>query len=77
MHLKNIVETNKVKSGYVYVSTADTFDAGLETMVFECDKSGDVSDWGDLDYDRYNDLNEASDGHKMMVAKWGKLAPFA
>ncbi len=77
MHLKDILKSGKVASGYVYVSTNNTFDVGLETMVFQCDSSGEVTDWTELDCDRYSDESEATDGHKMIVAKWGELAPFA
>lgn len=78
-HLKNIIETNNpsVQSGYVYVSTVDTFDNGHETMVFMCDVHGDVLDWGGLDNDRYYSESDAEAGHRMMLAKWGKLAAFS
>lgn len=76
MRRTDIVKSAKVNSGYVYVSTADTFDVGLETMVFECDASGDVLDWGELDCNRYTDFGEAENGHKLMVASWGELAAF-
>ena len=78
-HLKNIIETNNknVQSGYVYVSTVDTFDTGLETMVFMCDVHGDVLDWSGLDTDRYYTEEEAEAGHRMMLAKWGNLAAFS
>jgi hypothetical protein len=77
MHLKNILQINKVASGHVFVSTNNTFDNGWETMVFECDDKGKPTNWTELDCDRYSDESEARNGHKLIVAKWGKLAPLA
>ena len=42
-----------------------------ETMVFKCDKDGDVEDWGELDKENYETEEEAKKGHKKMVEKWG------
>jgi len=74
MHLKNILQSNKVASGHVFVSTTTALG---ETMVFQCDSSGQVTDWTELDCDRYSDESEARNGHELIVAKWGKLAPLA
>ena len=78
MHLREFMETNNknIETGYVYVSTVDTLDSGLETMVFMCNSVGDVLDWGELDCESYDTFEEAEAGHKMMLAKWGKLAVF-
>jgi hypothetical protein len=38
---------------FIYVSAADTFDHGPETMIFECDEQGHVLDWSDLVCLRY------------------------
>ena len=37
-----------VCADFVYVSMADTFDHGPETMAFECTEEGDVTDWTDI-----------------------------
>ena len=54
-----------------YIDTCFTFDRGLETMVFPCDKKGRVTRWGELDVDRYSDEDKAIKGHEKMVTKWG------
>ena len=41
-----------------------------ETMVFKCDKNGNVEDWGDLDVKNYKTEKEAVLGHKKMIKKW-------
>ena len=78
MHLREFMETNNknIETGYVYVSTTETFDNDLETMVFMCNSDGVVSDWSGVDCDYYTSVEEAEYGHKMMLAKWGKLAVF-
>lgn len=47
------------------VSTADTFDKGWETMVFEV-FSGKIN-YRDLAAKRYSNAGEAAAGHKRMV----------
>lgn len=39
---------------YYLVDKADIFDVGWETMIFECDKEGNVSNWLELYTDRTN-----------------------
>lgn len=68
--MKSVIASNKVESGWVLVSTVDSFDHGLETMVFECDQGGSVINWSDLDCNRYDDWSEAESGHERMVAEW-------
>lgn len=71
--LSNGFATTVVKTktrGYVYIDTRYTFDCGWETMVFRCNKNGEVIDWIDLDVDRYNSREEADRGHYRMVMKW-------
>ncbi len=48
----------------------DAIGNDFETMVFECDENGDVSDWKDLDKDNYNTEEGAEIGHQKMVKKW-------
>jgi len=43
-----------------------------ETMVFPCNKKGEVKDWGDLDKGNYPTEAKAKPGHATMVKKWGK-----
>ena len=64
LNLKTVIER---ATGYYLVSTVDTFDAGLETMVFRCKKDGEVTDYTDLASDRYNTVEEARNGHQHMV----------
>lgn len=50
----------------------DAVGSSYETMVFKCDKKGEVDDWGELDKANYDTEEEAWEGHKRMVAKWSK-----
>ena len=66
--MRNTIQT---KSGnFVYISTCYTPDKGWETMVFECDKNGEVVNYLDLDAERYDDVIQAFNGHLDMVDKW-------
>ena len=38
-----------------------------ETMIFQCDESGEVSDWGKLYCDRYSSKADAEIGHAFAV----------
>ena len=59
------------KNGKYFVSTNITWDHGWETMVFKYDTNkGCVSDYTELDVDRYNDQAEAYAGHEYMIEKW-------
>jgi hypothetical protein len=42
----------------------------FETMVFASSNGEGVTDWMDLDCDRYATEEEAQDGHIKMVEKW-------
>ena len=67
---QQVVKSSKVESGYVWVSTCNTFDHGLETMVFPCNERGDVLDWGEIASDRYEDVPEAESGHAATVSRF-------
>ena len=67
--MTTIVETSH---GFVLVDTCNTFDCGLETMVFKCTEDGKVTNWHDLDCRRYITIPEAIKGHALMVEKWRK-----
>ncbi len=54
---------------YVAVDTANTFDAGWETMVFRSNGKEIVS-FKDLDCMRYDSRQEAMKGHSDMIIKW-------
>lgn len=56
---------------YVWIDTRYTADHGWETMVFKCDDEGNVSDWGELDWNIYDNEEEAIVGHQQMISKWG------
>lgn len=53
-----------------YLLLQDKQVLGYETMVFACDKNGNVSDWSDLDSDNYQSKNDALIGHNKMVEKF-------
>jgi len=54
-------DTVEVNGRRFLVSTADTFDHGLETMVFNEGK------WTDLYVDRYSTIDQAFAGHNRAV----------
>lgn len=64
--------------GNVWVSTVRlSVDHGFggeplwyETMVFDCDADGTVTNWLERDCERYATADEALAGHAVMVAKW-------
>ena len=60
----------KTKVGPYTISTVDTWDKGLETMVFNIEESGFL----DLDVEHYDTQEEAWEGHAQMVAKWSAKA---
>ena len=55
-----------------FVSTANTFDHGWETMVFARNANGEV-DWTDLYSDRYNTREEAEIGHNSITSNFSTL----
>ncbi len=57
-------------NGRYFISTNDTWDHGWETMVFSRDPVTEEIDFSELDVDRYNDMEEAYDGHDAMILKW-------
>ena len=79
MNNPNIIDRTVVNSKYV-VSTVRLAGAdrtpdlygGLifETMVFTCDEQGTITDWLELDCQRYRTLDEARTGHSDMVQNW-------
>lgn len=68
---KQVITVEKDKTGqYVRTDTYNTFDAGLETMVFRCDQNGEVKNWEELDDMHYGNVTEATEGHIRMWEKW-------
>ena len=65
--MRTIVETSR---GYVLIDTCNTFDAGLETMVFSCTEDGNTISYSDLDVRHYATVQEAIKGHWDLVEKW-------
>lgn len=59
-HLMNDVEYDGKN---YYVSTNDTPDAGLETMIFAVDENGQI-DWHDLYVEHYATEEAATEKHK-------------
>lgn len=61
------LKTFVVIDGQEYlVSTTDTFDMGLETMVFES-RNQAITNWFDLYVRHYDTVEEATEGHKDIV----------
>lgn len=69
-HYRDVVLSS---NGYVLIDTRYTFDDFFETMVFRCDKDGNITkeeDWLEIDCERYPSAKEMNDGHKRMIEKW-------
>lgn len=64
----DIVKTKR--DTYVFVDSRNTADCGYETMVFNCNESGMVDDWLDIDVDRYLTYEDMAKGHMRMINKW-------
>ena len=64
--MKQLINFVEVNGKEYMVSTTDTFDAGLETMVFES-RNGKVINWFDLYVNHYNTVEEATKGHYDVV----------
>lgn len=77
----SFVRSNKVRSGWVAVSTVllpEGFGRGCdyETMVFEAKRGGGkVKSWLDLDCRRYDTRSEAAQGHGAVVTEWESRKP--
>lgn len=64
---------------HVLVSTVSLAEFGYnlreyETMVFEANTKGEVTNWSNLDCERYEDLENAVTGHEKMVKQWTENA---
>lgn len=67
-HLTNIVEHNGKK---YYVSTNDTFDHGLETMIFKVNKQIDDEydiNWAGLYVELYSSAEKAIERHNYICS---------
>lgn len=65
---RSIVRTRSWR--HVYIDTRKVPGYGYETMVFNCDKDGNVKSWMDIDCRTYQTEEEAEKGHKEVVEKW-------
>ena len=61
--MKHLVDFVVVDNQEYYISTNNTFDVGLETMVFES-KDRKVTSWNEVYFRHYKNENEAIEGHK-------------
>ena len=68
--LSVVVELN---GNYYYVDSCYTLDHGYETMVFACDANGNVTNWGDLYAEWYDNAAEMETGHNNIVANLAEL----
>ena len=64
--MKQLINFVEVSGKEYMVSTTDTFDMGLETMVFES-RNGKVTKWFDLYVNHYDTIDEAIKGHEEVV----------
>lgn len=65
MDIKNVTD-----NGLIIVSTVDTFDRGLETMVFQRDPVTEKINYLELDSDHYSSHDEAREGHQRIFNQW-------
>jgi len=65
--LDNIL-ANKIDS--MGLGNNDAVGTNFETMVFNCDKHGNISNWTDLDKKNYMTEKEAIIGHEEIINKW-------
>lgn len=57
--------------GCAVVDTRWVDDCGcFETMVFHCDKNGEITDHFGIDSNRYCNQSDAEQGHNEMIKKW-------
>ena len=68
--LSDVVEH---KGNYYFVDSCYTLDHGYETMIFPCDKNGNVTNWGDLYCDIYDTESEMVCAHNKIVANIGSV----
>jgi hypothetical protein len=79
----NIIDRTVVNGKYLVstVRLAGTLRLDLytghifETMVFASDAEGDVTNWQELDSQRYRTIDEARIGHNDMVQSWTDKNP--
>ena len=64
--MKQLINFVVVNGQEYMVSTKDTFDAGLETMVFES-RNQYITNWFEVYVNHYNTVDEAVKGHKDVV----------
>ena len=64
--MKQLINFVEVNGKEYMVSTTDTIDAGLETMVFESHNQK-ITSWFDLYVNHYDTVDEAIKGHEDVV----------
>lgn len=64
--MKQLINFVVVNGQEYMVSTTDTIDAGLETMVFES-RNQKVTNWFDVYVNHYDTVDEAIKGHEDTV----------
>ena len=52
---------------FYYIDSCYTLDHGYETMVFPCDSKGNVTDWGELYAEWYDDQPSMERRHSEIV----------
>ena len=60
--IKTVIQRN---GKFFLVSTNDTFDCGLETMIFASEPTGKVTDWQELYCDLHTTIESAITGHRL------------
>jgi predicted ATPase len=65
-----VVSTIRLSGAESFADLYEQFGGGYETMVFACEPDGLITDWLELDCQRYHTEDEARTGHKDMVQNW-------
>ena len=70
MRLSDVVQVNR---NYYWVDSCLTMDHGYETMIFPCDRNGNVTDWIDLYCENYRAEEEMAIRHVAIVEKMREM----
>ena len=62
--MKHLMDFIEVNGNWYYVSTNNTFDNGLETMIFPANKENEVTRWFELYQELHDDEYEAVERHE-------------
>ena len=62
--MKHLMDFIEVNGNWYYVSTNNTFDNGLETMIFPTNKENEVTGWNELYQELHDNEYKAMERHE-------------